>query len=535
MPQLTRIFKINCLLIFFSLLCTSCSQEQKSIKPSEKLLHIAMGDDPLSLDPRLTRDLPTASVMRMLFEGLTRMDSQGKPVFAIAENVSISNDQKTYTFKLRPSQWSDGSPLTAEDFEQTWKLSLSPTFPAPNANQFYMIKGAKEAKEGKISTDEVGIKTTSPDTLIVELETPTPYFLELTSCHYYFPVNARARQDGNITPTTIVGNGPFKFDQWQQRNTFQVVKNPNYWDANAVQLEGVHLHILDEQTSLQLFNAGKLDWAGSPLNALPQDAIALLKQQNKLHITPAAGTHWFRFNTSQVPLNNRAFRRALSLALNRQAIVDHVTQGLQSPAIGIVPPSFGFVYQNYYTDHDTQNAKLMLNLSLSEMGLTLATLPPLVLTYSASDRNHKITQTVQQQWLQTLGLNVKLEGLEFKVALDKIRNGSYQIGMGSWYADIQDPINFLEVFKTSTTSTNLTFWSNPVFTMHLDEYLTELDSKKQSNLLNQAEKILIAEMPVAPLFHGSFNHVQNPHLKRVYLSPLGHIDFKEAYFTKEKP
>lgn len=509
------------------LILSSCSNKPTETKKNS-YLRLATAEDPFSLDPRLVRDLASSSYMRMLYEGLMRTTANGEVIPAVAEEVTLSDDKKTYTFHLRSSTWSDGSPVTAEDFEQTWKSVLSPSVPAPNAYQLYLIKGAKAAKEGKEPADTIAVKAVDSKTLVVELEQPAPYFLEMVSSHFFFPVHQSMRDNLELPPAQVINNGPFKLENWARRSEFNVVKNPSYWDAQNVALSGISLHILDEHTAFQLFKAGELDWTGSPLSTLPQDAILPLKQQNKLEIAPGAGTHWFRLNTSNPPFDNEKMRQAFALALDRQSIVDHVTQGNQIPAIGVIPPAFGLTDQKYYADHDTAKAQVLFNEALKEENLTKETLPEISIRYASNDRNHKIAQAVQQQWNKTFGIHVALDGSESQVFLDKVKTGNYEIAMGSWYADIRDPINFLEIFKSKDNPTNLTFWQNEAYSKLLDESSMELDPKKRKEILVDAETLLIENMPVVPIFHNSYNYLKAPNVQEVYFSPLGYLDFKNA-------
>jgi oligopeptide transport system substrate-binding protein len=516
------------LLFFVVLACSACSSKKEDMQGKKSTLTVAVANDPISLDPRLVRDLSSSSVMRLLYEGLLRTNLQGVVAPGIAESYTLSDDKKTYTFHLRQSLWSDGSPLTAEDFEQSWKSVLSPSFPAPNAYQYYLIKGAKAAKEGVISVDEVGIKAKGPSTLIVELEQPALYFIEMVGCHFFFPVHNSTRNQPENDGRIGIVNGPFKLSEWVKRSEMNVDRNANYWDAEKVALERISLQVLDEHTALQLFKAGKMDWVGSPLSTLPQDAIDILKKHNQLQIADAAGTHLFRLNTAKAPFNNEKMRRAFALALNRQEIVDHVTQGNQLPAIALIPPSFGLSHSNLYADHDLIGALALFNEALTEAKLTKSELPSISLSYASNDRNHKIAQTVQQQWNKAFDIEMVLDTAEMHMQLDKIKNGNYQIGLGGWYADIHDPINFLEIFKLADNPTNQTAWHNPDYAALLNASSLESDPARRKLLLAQAERILLEGMPIIPLFHGSYNYLKNDRVHDVYFSPLGYIDFKEA-------
>jgi oligopeptide transport system substrate-binding protein len=520
--------------LFVLCLTMGCSGPSSSKINKGQHVSVAIADDPASLDPRFVRDLTSSTTMRLLFEGLMRTGKDGRIVPGIAESVEISEDQKTYTFHLRTSMWGDGTPLTAEDFVQTWQSILSPSIPAPNAYQLYPIQGAKLAKEGKAPVDAIGVKALDPLTLVVSLEHPAPYFLEMVSCHFFFPVHSEMRALGDKMPQEeVIGNGPFQLDSWTKRDELKVAKNPHYWDASHIALEGISFQVLDEQTALQLFRAGQLDWAGSPCSTLPQDTIASLREQNLLHILPAGGTYWFRLNTKRLPFSNEKMRHAFSLSLDRQSLVEHVTQGNQQPAIGIIPPGFGLPPLDAYSGNRVAEASALFAEGLKEAGMTLDSFPQITLSYAYNDRNHKIAQAIQQQWSQSLGVQVALAGSEPQVHLDRVKRGEYWMSLGSWFADIRDPVNFLEIFKFQDNPTNQTFWQNSAYIALLDQADGEADSEKRAQLLAEAEQMLIQAMPVIPLFHSAYNYLKNEKLEGVYFSPLGYLDFKNGVVADE--
>lgn len=508
-------------------------QNNDSPKSENTTIKIAFDQEPRTLDPRRGTDLQTANALQMIYEGLMRIDYHGNVVPGIAEAVDISPDLKTYTFILRESNWSDGSPLTAYDFEETWKSMLDPAFPAPNAYQLYYIKGAKAYKEGKGHPEDVGIRTVDSRQLVVELENPTPYFLKLVSTFFYLPASQKMRQTKNTENSEIVSNGPFKLKEWKHNNELVMVKNPLYWDAKVVSVDQIILTVLDENTSYKMFEMGQLDRAGSPTATLPQDAISTLRHQQQLKIKPAAATHWFRFNTEAAPMNNAKLRKAFNMALDRKAIVEHVTQGNQMPATGIVPSSIIWKPISYYNDHDIPAAWQLFQEALEEMNRDKDSLPSITLAYAASDRDHKIAQAVQQQWNNTFGIHVKLLSQECKIFSENVLKGDYQIAAGSWYADFSDPINFLEVFKYKNNSSNRTKWENPEYIQLLDASSKEADNEKRIEYLMQAEAILMDHMPVAPLFFASFNYLENENIGGVSLSDLGILDFKYAFIEDE--
>src|SRR5688572_5456404 len=203
--------KIRSTLLFssFLFLLSACSQSSPDSPTDSTTIRIATNIDPSTLDPRMSRNLENTTILHHLYEGLTRINLKGKAVPALAEKYEISDDQKTYTFHLKKSVWSNGDPLYAEDFVQTWRSILDPSFPAPNAYQLYVINGAKSAKEGKTPLQDIGMQAKDRYTLIVELEKPTPYFLDLVATHFFYPVHKILREDPN-TKETVPSNGPYK-------------------------------------------------------------------------------------------------------------------------------------------------------------------------------------------------------------------------------------------------------------------------------------------------------------------------------------
>lgn len=519
------------LLLSCVVLCSAC-RNPPPLAGKSSTLRISTEGDPQTLDPRRARDLPTATVIHMLYEGLMRNQADGQAAPAIAESVAISPDQKTYTFTLRQSSWSDGKPVTAGDFEETWKSLLDPQFPSPNAYQLYAIKGAQATKEGHGPASEIGLHAPDPKTLIVELERPTPYFLNLCATHFYYPVHPAVRHASNDTTTLsesqIATNGPFKVNQWKRHNEFSAVANPHYWDASNVRLGQVNLVVLDNSTALQLFQRGELDWTGSPLSTLSIDALGSLKNNESLNIAPAAGVFLMRINTEKAPFTSAKMRRAFALALNRTDLVEHVLQGNQKPAFGIIPPSF-ISGEPYFQDHDLSTARTLFREALAEQKITAEELPKITLFYATGERPHKIAQVAQQQWKEALGVEVALQSNEGKVYFDQLKKHDYQIGIGSWYADFRDPISFLEIFKLKDNGTNNTQWENKDYIAFIDQSAEATDPQQRNEHLKNAESVLLLDMPVIPLFYGSYNYVKHPSVKGVYFSELGYLDFKLAY------
>jgi oligopeptide transport system substrate-binding protein len=518
---------LSFLFLPFLFLFQGCDRKIEPPRDHQAILRISSEGDPQTLDPRQARDLASTTYLHLLYEGLTRAGINGQPIPAIAETISFDPDEQTYTFKLRSAAWSDGHPITAQDFEQTWKSTLDPDFSSPNAYQLYAIKGAQAAKEGKGSLEAVGVKALDEHTLQVALEQPTPHFLQLTSTHFFFPVHQSLRHQKNISSDILISNGPFILAEWAKNNQLSVASNPVYWDRSSVKLDKIVFIILDNPTALNLFHANELEWTGSPLSTIPTDALSFLKETHQLQISPAAGIYLFRINTEKAPLNNVKMRQAFSLALNRHDLVEHVLQGNQEPAMRYIPPSF-LENSSQFTDGNIIKARQLFEEALAEDQLTAQDFPFVSVCYATGERAHKIAQVAQQQWKNVLGVNVDLQSCESKVFYDRIKNHDYQLGIGSWFADFRDPISFLDVFRLKNNGTNNTQWESAHFIELLARSSQTLDSKERNRALAKAEKILMQEMPIIPLFYSAYNYLKNPNVKGVYFSELGYLDFKNA-------
>jgi oligopeptide transport system substrate-binding protein len=532
------------LLLVFSLLLAACGGDNKQAEeggesgnaPAQEL-SVNINTEPFSLNPSLANDSTSSSVLLQTFEGLTRIDQNGESQMAMAKSHEVSDDLKTYTFKIREDAvWSNGDPVTAQDFEYAWKWVLDPASEAQYAYQLYYIKNAQAVKEGNVSMDELGVKVVDEKTLEVELENPTPYFLELTAFYTYFPVNSTIAKDNAEWATdageNYTSNGPFTMTSWEHNDKIVLEKNENYWDKDAVKLDKIELIMInDPNTELSMYENDELDWAGKPTGQLPLEAIPALKDSGELQIEPIAGTYWYKFNTEQKPFNNKKIRQAFAYAIDRQSIVDNITKGGEVPAMAAVPPTmFEENEKGYFKDGDLETAKKLLEEGLAEEGYaSAADLPSITLSYNTNEAHAKIAQAIQDMWKKNLGVDVALDNAEWAVYIDKLHNGDYQIGRMGWLGDFNDPINFLELYKEQGGN-NDTRWTNEEFKNLLNQSATETDSEKRLDLLKQAEEILIDEMPIAPIYFYTNTYVHKDNLKDVVISGLGDVQFKWAYF-----
>ncbi|MEH6988805.1 peptide ABC transporter substrate-binding protein [Cytobacillus firmus] len=507
----------------------------KSDVPQE--LRVNINTEPPSLNPGLAEDATSGTVLRQILEGLTRIGKDGKPENAMAEDVKVSDDQKTYTFKIRDAKWSNGDPVTANDFVYAWKWALDPANNSTYAYQLYYIEGAEAANTGEGSLDAVGVKAVDDKTLEVKLVNPTPYFLELTAFYTYLPVNSKVAE-ANPEWATDAGenyttNGPFHLTEWSHSDKIVLEKSETYWDAETVKLDSIEMIMInDPNTELSMFDNGELDWAGAPTGALPTDAMQALKDEGRLTTQPIAGIYNYKFNTTVEPFNNVNIRKAFAHALNRQEIIDNILQGEQLPAMAIVPPSmFEENEKGYFPDNDVEKAKEYLQKGLEELGYKDASeLPAVTLSYNTSEAHQKIAQAIQDMWKQNLGVEVTLDNAEWNVFLDKVNQMDYQVARMGWLGDFNDAMNFLEMYRDADGGNNNTGWESKEFQDLLAKSSTETDPEARQQLLKDAEAIFMEDMPVAPIYFYTNNWVQAENLKDVVVSGLGDVQYKWAHF-----
>ena len=460
----------------------------------------------------------------MLFDGLTRVNREDKVEMAIAEKVEISEDGLTYTFTLRDAKWTNGDPVVAEDFIYAWKRALNPATPADSAFQLYSIKNAKGIKSGNMTIEELGAQAMDAKTLVVRLEQLTPYFLELTSYPVYYPINAKVDRENPRwmhAVETYVGNGPFSLAQWKHENYITVKKNHGYWDSAVVGLEEISMYMLQEETELSMFESREIDWAGSPLSVLPIDALGRLRADNLLQKKPVLGTYFLRLNTENTLLGSSSIRKALSLSINRDELVEHALSGSQIAASGYVPELFGMRESSHFHGDDRHEAMRLFEQGLEEITMTRAAVPHLELIFPSSGRNQRIAQLLQERWQKVLGLKIQLNAMETKVYYERVAKGDYQIAAGSWLADFNDPISFLEIFKNKTAGANHTRWENDEYKTLIENSGKTIDSGARIQMLAQCEKILIDSMPVIPIFHYNLLYVKESSLQDVFISNMG--------------
>lgn len=513
---------------------TAPSAEQPKAPESTepKILVLNNINEPTSLDPPIGFDQISYDILNNLMEGLTRLGKDHKVEPAMAQEWKVSPDGKTYTFILRDAKWSNGDPVKASDFVYAWKRMADPKTASSAAFLANVIVGAEAFNAGKGNADGMMVKAVDDKTLEVTLNQPASYFLLMVSNPAFFPVHqatVEKNPEWAKEAATFVGNGPFKLTEWTHDSELKMVKNENYWDAATVKLDGVTWKMINDlNTAYQLYQTGELHTAD-----VPADLSDQLFAEGKVLTQNGAGTAFYRFNVTKEPFQNKNIRKAISMAVDRQKIVDFITKKKEKVATAYVSYNFlepdGKDFRDVGGDlitFDPAKAKELLALGMKEEGYT--TLPPITISTSTSlQSNIKIAQAMQEMIKENLGIETKIEQMESKAFTAAQRNLELQFSRSSFLPDFGDPINFLDGFL-SDNPFNRTGWKNEAFDKLIKDAYAEADDTKRFQLMHEAEKLLIEESPIMPLYFYNTAYLQSDKVEGIVRHALGYMDLKWA-------
>lgn len=511
---------------------TDTTEEGTSNSGGEKILRLNNGEEPTSFDPSIGFDAVSWSALNNIMEGLTRLDESSQPVEATAEAIDISDDGLTYTFTIREdANWSNGEPVTAGDFVFAWRHMLDPETASPAAFLGYFIEGAESYNMGEGAAEDVAVVAEDDKTLVVTLTAPTEAFLNIITNPSFFPIHeatATENPEWHTEAESFVGNGPFNLASWSHDEEFVFEKNEEYWDAENVKLDGVHWAMVnDENTEYQMYEAGELD-----VSDVPAELSEQLMDSPELTMLDQAGTYFYRYNVEAEPFTNKKVRQAFAYAVNQNDIVQYVTKNGEKPAYGFT--SYGFEgpdgkdFRDAAGDlvkTDAEKAKQLLEEGMKEEGWE--TLPPVTITYSTNDTHQIIAETLQDQFKQTLGVDVELQNVESSVFAADQKAFKYQMSRSSFLHDYADPVNALESFITDS-SMNRTQWSNAEFDKLIADAKAETDSAARWEMLIEAEKILMDEMPIFPIHFYNQVQLEKENVEGIQRHPVGYMDLKYA-------
>jgi oligopeptide transport system substrate-binding protein len=482
-----------------------------------KILLLTVGSEPKTLDPALTDTDPEGKIEEAVFEGLVITDPKDgyKQIPAVAESWEHNDDCSVWTFHLRAeAKWSNGDPVTAEDFVFSIRRVLTPSLGAPFSEYFFVIKGARAYLTGKTTDfDQVGVKALDPHTLRFDLTGPDPYFTALLTLPPFQPVHPPTilkfgkigQRDTKWTePRNFVGNGPFVLKSWRENDVIEMVKSPTYWDAQSVKLNGINFYSIESyDTTERAFRAGQLH----KTEFLPLDKIPYYRRTEPevLQIAPYFAVYFYILNVEHKPLDNPKVRLALNLAVDRESLVRNVLRGSEQAATGFIPPGLSEYPVARQAAYDPDRARQLL----AEAGYPNGRgFPKLKIFMNTGEHHQMIAEAVQQMWHQELNIGIGLENQEWKVYLDTLIKKHFDIGRRGWVG-IPDPAFFLKIW-TATNVNNSSGWAS----VRYDSLLAKADRTGDLNerlaLYHEAEDLLLSESVMIPIFWYTSNHLVHP-------------------------
>lgn len=524
----------------FALGCAKGGKDKDSAESMAQILHLGNGAEPMGLDPQLVTGVPEHQIISALIEGLVAEDKKDlHPVPGVAERWENSTDGLVWTFHLRQNaRWSNGDPVTAQDFVQSYKRMLTPTLGSQYAYMLHVVKNAESYNSGELKDfSQVGFEAVNDQQLKITLKTPTPYFLSLLNHYSWFPVHIPTvkkhgplDKQGNrwTLPGNFVGNGPFVLDKWEINKVIVVQKSPTYWDRKTVKLEEIHFHpISDVEVEERTFRAGQIHVS----NTIPLNKIEVYRKKDpkKLRIDTYLGTYFYRLNTKRKPLDDKRVRRALSLAIDRESIVRNIHHRTVKVATNLTPPGTGgYTFQGKgKTEYNPGRARQLL----AEAGFPGGQgFPKLSVLYNSSEQHRRMAEVIQQMWKNNLGINIELANEEWKVYLKTSQEMDYDISRAGWIGDYTDANTFLDMWLTDGGN-NYTGFSMPAYDQLIADAAKATSAKERLAIFQRAEELLMDEMPVLPIYFYTARYLIDPRVREWHPTILNHHPFKHVYLA----
>lgn len=526
-------------MFFLAGLFVACGEKKTSTAASTgSVLHVQVGPSPETIDPALNSAVDGANMIIHAYEGLLKFDRDNNIVAGLAEKWEQSEDGLTWTFHLRPNlKWSDGSPLTAEDFVYSWKRVADPDTAAPYGYDLLnMITGFEEASEGDL--DKLGVEATDKNTFVVHLISPCIYFDKIAAFAVLVPVQKatiEANGDGwTVNPKTYITCGPYYMTEFTDGSQIVFTKNPNYWDAKSITFDTIVWHLIeDANTAYNAYNQNVVQL----IKDVPTEEIPALRGNGEFYVEPIMGTYYVTFNTQKAPFDNPKVREALSLAIDRNHVATTIMQGTFSAAKNFVGPgisdaktgsSFEQVTKATYGDHfntdnyaaDLERAKKLL----AEAGYPEGKGFP-AFEYLTNDAGyHKpVAEYLQAAWGE-LGLTMNVNVQEWKTVTADRRSGNFDVARNGWVYDWDDPSNMINLLETGNGN-NDGKYSSEEFDKFVDLARMSTNVEEHYKYLHEAEQVLLNDAAMAPVAYYNEFWLQKTNLKGTWHSPYGYWYF----------
>ncbi|MCZ8281973.1 MAG: peptide ABC transporter substrate-binding protein [Aquidulcibacter sp.] len=483
-----------------------------------RTLQIGNGAEPLSLDPHQASGTWENRIIGDMLQGLTTEDPQGRPIPGMATEWSTSPDGLVWTFKLRDAKWSDGRPVTAEDFVFAWQRIMTTSPPAKYASILYVIKNAEKIYDGRIKdVTQLGVRAIDAKTLEVTLEHPAPYLPGLLTHYTSFPIPKHVVEKVGkdwIKAENFVGNGPYKLQQWKPNDFVHVVRNANYYDNANVCIDQIFFYpTADDNAAERKVRTGDLDintnFSGSRLEEINKN----LPGYARIH--GYTGLTYYIFNMRKAPFNDARVRAAISMTADREFVTKEILKAGQQPAYSLVPPGIAD-YQSGAMSTDFKGQSMEERLARAKKLLEEAGYgPEKPLKFTFSFRNTgdhpRVAPVVQQNWAKIAPwVQVEILGAEAQINYEKLRQGDFELGDAGWISDFNDAKNFVYLFQTSTDQLNYGKYSNPEFDKLMEAADVEKDAVKRANMMKQAEAIVLKENGFMPMWFLTNRNLVSP-------------------------
>ncbi len=508
-------------------------EQPKILKDGRSVLRKGNGAEPETLDPHRAQSVGASTILRDLYEGLVSKAPDGELEPGGAESWEISADKKTYTFSLRQDAvWSNGDPITAEDYAYGLRRVVNPATASPYAQILAPVVNANAIIQGDLPPSELGVKVLDKNHLRIQLNSPTPYFLGLLTHSSTYPAYRLAVEkfgDAFTQPGNSVTNGAYKLDEWVVGSHIRLKRNTSYWDNANTGVDQVdYLPITDVGSELKRYQAGEIDWTSSvPIPQLDQIRKHIPGQ---LKTIPTLGVYYYGLNVTRPPLaDSPKLRRALSMALDREIITEKITRGDEIPAYGWVPT----VVDNYkgarmeFADWPREKRLAQARRLYKEAGYSQDQPLHLEIRYNTSESHKKLASVVANMWRVNLGVDTQLINEEWKVFLQNVRGKQLtQVFRAGWIGDYNDPYTFLELMY-SRFGLNGSGYNNPEYDKLLDQAAVLPGGEERQSLMRRAETILLQDQPVIPIYFYTSKVLIKPYIRGFVGNGLGH------YYSKD--
>lgn len=485
---------------------------------AETIFHRGNIGEPDSLDPHLSTSGYAGNITFDMFVGLTAVDAFANVVPGAAESWTISEDGKIYVFTIREGMtWSDGNPVTAGDFEYAFKRMLDPVTASRGAPMLYMVKNARAVNGGQLPTSDLAVTALDDRTLKIELEAPTPFFLELIVHRCLavprWAIEAHGREW--TRPENIVVNGAFILDEWVPQTYVKLVRNPLYFDAKEVSLDAVMFYTTEDlNAALNRYRAGELDM----IISFPPSQFDWIKENlpDDLRMTNNLGLEYITFNTNKPPFNDPRVRTALSMALDRETLTGRVMRGGEKPAYSLIPEGSRTGYEPAFADYmDQSQAERVARAKalLAEAGYGPDNPLSFSFRYNSSEVIRRVAAAASAMWQRGLDVQVSLLNSDLNVLNADLRNGDYEVARYQWFGEHRDPSTFLYLLESDAIGDNHSKYNSPEYDALMQQAYASADIPERMRLMQAAERIAMDEAPITPLTYYVSKRLVKPFVK----------------------